>query len=107
MITFDETNHVFHLKNDRFSYCFSVERGKYLLHQYFGRPLRVFRGSAERPAIDRSFSPQPGAYENERTFSLDVVPQEFATNGHGDFRIPSLDVVLENGTNVVELWYEG
>ncbi|MCI6086843.1 MAG: alpha-galactosidase [Selenomonas sp.] len=107
MITFDETNHVFHLKNDRFSYCFSVERGKYLLHQYFGRPLRAFRGSAERPAIDRGFSPQPGAYENERTFSLDVVPQEFATNGHGDFRIPSLDVVLENGTNVVELWYEG
>ena len=51
MITFDETNHVFHLKNDRFSYCFSIERGKYLLHQYFGRPLRAFRGSAERPAL--------------------------------------------------------
>ena len=106
MITFNKATQVFHLKNDRYSYVIQIERGKYLLHQYFGRPLHEFRGSAQRPALDRSFSPQPGAYENERTFSLDVVPQELSTNGHGDFRIPSLDVALEDGTNVVELWYE-
>ena len=58
MITFDEKNQVFHLKNDRYSYSFQIERGKYLLHRYFGRPLHEFRGSAERPALDRSFSPQ-------------------------------------------------
>ena len=107
MITFDKATQVFHLKNDRYSYCIQIERGKYLLHQYFGRPLHEFRGSALRPALDRANSPQPAAYENERTFSLDVVPQELSTNGHGDFRIPSLEVVLEDGTNVVELWYEG
>ncbi len=60
-----------------------------------------------RPALDRANSPQPAAYENERTFSLDVVPQEISTNGHGDFRISSLEVVLEDGTTVIELWYEG
>ena len=107
MITFDKATQVFHLKNDRYSYVIQIERGKYLLHQYFGRPLHEFRGSALRPALDRANSPQPAAYENERTFSLDVVPQEISTNGHGDFRIPSLEVVLEDGTTVVELWYEG
>ena len=98
MITFDKATQVFHLKNDRYSYCIQIERGKYLLHRYFGRPLHEFRGSALRPALDRANSPQPAAYENERTFSLDVVPQELSTNGHGDFRIPSLEVVLEEYT---------
>lgn len=107
MITFDKETQIFHLKNARFSYVIELSRGKYLLHRYFGRPLRAFRGSAELPAVDRSFSPQPGAYENERTFSLDVLPLEFSMNGHGDFRIPSLDVVLPDGTNVLDLWYEG
>ena len=107
MISFDEQQQVFHLKNDRFSYVFSVARGRYLLHRYWGRPLRAFHGSAELPALDRSFSPQPGDYENERTFSLDVLPQEFSMQGHGDFRIPSFGVTLPDGTDVVDLFYDG
>ena len=59
MISFDEQTQVFHLRNDRFSYVFEVARGRYLLHRYWGRPLRAFRGSAELPALDRAFSPQP------------------------------------------------
>ena len=107
MISFDEQQQVFHLKNNRFSYVFSVARGRYLLHRYWGRPLRAFRGSAELPALDRAFSPQPGDYENERTFSLDVLPQELSLQGHGDFRIPSLGVTLPDGTDVVDLFYDG
>ena len=107
MISFDEQTQVFHLRNDRFSYVFEVARGRYLLHRYWGRPLRAFRGSAELPALDRAFSPQPEDYENERTFSLDVLPQEFSQQGHGDFRIPSLGVVLPDGTDVIDLFYDG
>lgn len=107
MISFDEQQQVFHLKNNHFSYVFSVARGRYLLHRYWGRPLRAFRGSAELPALDRAFSPQPEDYENDRTFSLDVLPQEFSQQGHGDFRIPSLGVTLPDGTDVVDLFYDG
>lgn len=107
MILFDEARNVFHLKNEKFSYVLQVVRNRYLLHRYWGRPLTEFRDSAVIQEIDRGFSPQPAAWENERTFSLDVVPQEYPMNGHGDFRIPAYEVELENGTNVVELFYAG
>ena len=107
MIQFNEEKQLFHLKNDSFSYVMEVVRGKYLLHRYWGRALRTYRDSAALQPVDRGFSPQPAAYENERTFSLDVVPQEYPSFGHGDFRIPGYQVQWENGTTVSELCYAG
>ena len=105
LITFDEANQRFHLKNNSISYVIDIARDKYLFHRYFGKSLKEFRDSAALQAIDRGFSPQPAAYENERTFSLDVLPQEYSTSNHSDFRIPAYEVELENGTTVTELFY--
>ena len=105
MIQFDEKKQIFHLKNDSFSYVIEIARGKYLLHRYWGKALREYRDAAALPAIDRAFSPQPAAYENERTFSLDVLPQEYSGYGHGDFRIPAYKVALADGTEVTEFLY--
>lgn len=77
MITFHEATGVFHLRNNKVSYVLQLTRGKYLLHRYWGRSIREFRDSRPFQAIDRAFSPQPALYENERTFSLDVLPQEY------------------------------
>ena len=107
MITYDESTGIFHLRNDSVSYVLQLVRGKYLLHRYWGRAIREFRDSRPFQAIDRSFSPQPAAYENERTFSLDVLPQEYPSYGHGDFRLPAYEVRLANGTTVTESVYEG
>ncbi len=107
MIQFDEKKKLFHLKNDTYSYIFEVVRDKYLLHRYWGRPLRTYNDAAAWPGVDRAFSPQPEAYENERTFSLDVLPQEYSAYGHGDFRIPAYEVELWNGTAITELSYTG
>ncbi len=106
MISFDEKTGIFHLKNDRMSYVIELVRGRYLLHRYWGKPLHDFRGSTPLAALDRAFCPQPAACENERTFSLDNLPREFAADGHGDFRIPSLSVRLADGTKVIELFYQ-
>jgi alpha-galactosidase len=106
MISFDEKTGIFHLKNDSMSYVIELARGKYLLHRYWGKPLHAFRGSTPLAALDRAFCPQPAAYENERTFSLDNLPLEFSADGHGDFRIPSLSVRLADGTKVIELFYQ-
>lgn len=83
MITFE--NERFHLHNKFFSYVIEISRGKYLFHRYWGRPLKEFRDSAPLQAIDRGFSGQLAAFENERTFSLDVLPQEYPVRGHTDF----------------------
>lgn len=107
MITFDEQNQRFHLKNKFISYVIEIARGKYLFHRYFGKALKEFRDSAPLQKIDRGFSGQPAAYENERTFSLDVLPQEYSTIGHSDYRIPAYEIELDDGTNILELFYSG
>ena len=104
MIDFDQATGVFHLHNDKVSYVLQVVRDCYLLHRYWGRPLKKFRDTAPMQSIDRAFSPQPAAYPNERTFSLDVLPQEYPAYGHGDYRLPAYEVRLANGTTVTELF---
>ena len=103
MIKFE--NQIFHLSNNFFSYVMEISRGKYLLHRYWGKTLREFRDSAPLQKIDRGFSGQLADFENERTFSLDTVPQEYPMNGRTDFRTPAYRVELENGTNITELNY--
>ena len=104
MINF--SNEQFHLHNKFFSYVMEISRGKYLLHRYWGKTLREFHDSAPLQKVDRGFSGQLAAFENDRVFSLDVVPQEYPVQGHTDFRIPSYKVELENGTNISELNYK-
>lgn len=106
MIQYDEKTGVFHLRNEQMSYVLQVVRGRYLMHRYWGRPLHAFRDSRPFQQIDRSFSPQPAAYENERTFSLDVLPQEYPSYGHTDYRIPAYEVRLKDGTTTTELFYK-
>ncbi len=103
MINFE--NERFHLRNKFFSYVLEISRGKHLLHRYWGKSLREFRDSAPLQKIDRGFSGQLKDFENERTYSLDVLPQEYPVRGHTDFRIPAYSVELENGTNISELNY--
>ncbi len=106
MISYNEKTGVFHLKNKKMSYVMQVVRGRYLLHRYWGRPIREFRDGRAFQAIDRAFSPQPGDYENERTFSLDVLPQEYPACGHLDYRTPAYEVKLADGTTTTELRYD-
>ena len=43
---------------------------------------------------------------NERTYSLDTLPLEYATEGIGDFRISAVGVRYENGASALDLRYE-
>ena len=107
MIQFDEKTGIFHLSNAKMSYVMQVVRGRYLMHRYWGRKLRTFRDSRPFQEIDRAFSPQPAAYETERTDSLDVLPQEYPSYGHVDYRIPAYEARLQDGTTTTELFYKG
>ena len=75
MIKFE--NQQFHLSNEYFSYVIEISRGKHLLHRYWGKTLKEFRDSAPLQAIDRANAGQLAEFENERTYSLDVLPQEY------------------------------
>ncbi len=44
--------------------------------------------------------------ENNRNYSLDTLPLEYATEGIGDFRIPAVGVRYPNGASALDLRYE-
>lgn len=102
-IRYDAAQGVFHLQTRSMSYLFQSLRG-FPAHLYWGR--RLGEGSASRllQRVERSsFCPNPVA--DDRTISLDTLPQEYPGYGTSDFRNPAYAVQLPNGTTATELLY--
>lgn len=103
-ITYDNVNKVFHLQAKNTSYIMKIFREGYLSHLYWGKKIRNVNPSEllilkERPA----FSANPDI--NDKTFSLDTLPQEYPAYGNTDFRTPAYQLQLENGTTITDLRY--
>ena len=52
---------------------------------------------------DRGFSGNPYEQRLNRGYSLDTLPQEYAGSGVGDYRLPAVQTVSENGSRSVDL----
>lgn len=77
-----------------------------LLHTYYGPRVENCDLSYRIRYVDRGFSPVPEEAGEDRTFSLDVLPQEYSTCGAGDFRLPSLELELPDGSRGADLRYK-
>ncbi len=103
MITYNEQNRTIKLDTPNTSYVLGVREGGFLLNLYYGRrlpddnlwPLAKRLSSA-------SFSP---CDPEDPTFSTDVAPMEYPTNGRGDFRAAALAVRGADGNSVTDLRY--
>ncbi|HEL1596768.1 TPA: alpha-galactosidase [Streptococcus suis] len=89
---------IFHLKTREFSYIIQVLETGDLVHRYFGKKIEKFSEGNKITYLDRSFSPSP--ITGDRTYSLDVLPLEYSSNGLGDFRTSALDVRNEFGVTL-------
>lgn len=87
-IIFKEKEKQFHLTTKNTSYIIGVLDAGYLAHLYYGKRIRNY---------------QIFNQELKENYNLDVIPQEFAAFGTGDFRTPSYEIQLENGTSTSEL----
>lgn len=105
MIKIDNNKLLFHLQGKETSYVMQVLDGGYLVHLYYGKRVNEYNGSNKIIYMDRGFAPNPTS--EDRTFSLDTVPQEYQAFGNGDFRIPAYQVKLENGSRITDLRYVG
>ena len=105
MIKIDDNRRLFHLQGKQTSYVMQVLEGGYLAHLYYGKRVNEYNGSNKIIYMDRGFAPNPTA--DDRTFSLDTIPQEYQAFGNGDFRIPAYQVKLENGSRISDLRYVG
>lgn len=98
VIEIHEIKQIFHLKTREFSYIIQVLETGDLVHRYFGKKIEKFSDGNKITYLDRSFSPSP--IIGDRTYSLDVLPLEYSSNGLGDFRTSALDVRNEFGVTL-------
>ena len=105
MIIQDNTTRVFTLQTRHTTYQLKADQNGVLLHTYYGP--RIQGGDLSRLIryADRGFSPNPNEVGNDRTYSLDTLPQEYSGSGAGDFRLPSLELELSDGSHVTDLRY--
>lgn len=104
-IQFDSKNKIFHLQAKDTSYIMEIVRDGYLVHNYWGRKINQYRHSNRLQLLDRGFSGNPYQHKEDRTFSLDTLPQEYPQYGNTDFRKPAYQIQLENGSTVTDLRY--
>ena len=106
-IYFDHAARTFTIETRDTEYQMAVDSYGYLRHVYYGR--RIGREDLRylHRRYDRAFSGNPNQTGSDRSYSLDVVCQEFSGCGVGDFRIPALIVCNADGSRCADLRYVG
>lgn len=107
-ITVDEKNALFTLHTKNSTYQMKADSFGTLLHTYYGKRTDNSDMSYLIVNKDRGFSGNPYPYGGkDKTYSLDVLPQEYSCYGTGDYRISALKVQNEDGSCAVSLTYKG
>ncbi len=105
-ITYDEQTKVFKLHTKNSVYQMQVRDYDTLAHLYYGADIGDSDASHRIISLDRGFSGNPYEAGDDRTFSLDVLPQEYSGYGNGDYRINAMEVTHEDGSDAIHLRYE-
>ena len=95
-ITVQENGRLFTIHTKNTTYQMKADRYGVLLHLYYGRRTE---GSMEYLLTygDRAFAGNINDAGEDRTYSLDFLPQEFPVSGTGDMRSPALIAEYGNG----------
>lgn len=101
-IRFHEQTGVFSLYTAHTLYQIKADATGVVLHLYYGKKADGDMDSLIR-YTDRGFSGNPYELSGNRGYSLDTLPQEYSGSGVGDFRLPAVQVLSENGSRSVDL----
>lgn len=105
-ILFDMDKRIFYLHTKNSTYQMQADKHGYLLHLYYGKRLDAPMDYM-LTFFDRGFSGNPYDADRDRTYSPDVLPQEFPVLGTGDYRNVAFKVREDNGCYGCDLRYEG
>lgn len=103
-IIFDEAKGLFHLQSRNTSYLIQLVHG-YPAHAYFGARLRHDSNLEGLVTFQERASFSPNPVPEDKSISLDSLPQEYPQYGTSDFRSPAYQVRLANGARATELTY--
>ncbi len=103
-ILYNEKEKVFHLQTKNTSYILKVLKDKYLAHVYWGKKINT--PDMENALLKRwiCFSAMPD--NDDKTYSLEFVCQEYPTGCGTDYRIPAVSAVYDDGSRTTELIYD-
>ncbi|MEE1304112.1 MAG: alpha-galactosidase [Agathobacter sp.] len=101
-ISYNPNSKIFSLHTKDTTYQMMVDKYGYLLHLYYGAKNCGFMDYMLVYA-DRGFSGNPSVAGNDRTYSLDTLPQEYPTLGTGDFRSYALNIENSDGSQCCDL----
>ena len=105
-IIFEEKTRIFTLDTKETTYQMQVDAYGYLLHLYYGRKAKGCMDYLITCA-DRGFSGNPYEAGEDRTYSMDALPQEYPCRGTGDYRSTALIVRDGAGITGSDLKFRG
>lgn len=105
-IHFNEHDHTFTLHTKHTTYQMQVSTLGNLRHLYYGRRTEGDCLDYQYILIDCGFSPNAYEMRERKNVSMDIQPQEYSSENTGDFRVPSLEVSMDNGIFGTDLRYQ-
>ena len=105
-IFYQQENRTFTLQTKQSTYQMKVDDFGFLLHLYYGSKVS---GNMDYllTYYDRGFSGNPYDAGDDRTYSMDVLPQEYPTMGIGDYRSSALMIRNHDESECCDLRYVG
>ena len=101
----NQNSKIFFIETKNTMYEMKVDEFGVLKHIWYGKKTNMdMEYLLDYP--DVGFSGQVYEARDNRTYSLDTMPQEYSSSGIGDFRINSIDVTQNDGSNAIDLRYK-
>ena len=97
-------DHIVHISNSKISYVMEVIDGKYLIHRYFGKTIRKYRGTGIPLYFKRGYNTSHRC--SVENVSFDDFPFEYPVRDSGDYRIPAISGVTESGIRHADFRFE-
>ena len=104
-IIYCEKDRTFTLQTKNTTYQMQVDRYGFLLHLYYGKKTDTCMDYL-LTYYDRGFSGNPYDAGEDRTYSMDTLPQEFPCYGNGDFRSTAFAVENADGSMSCDFRYK-
>ena len=102
-IVFEKESQRFFINTKNTTYIIEIVKNEFLAHLYWGKKIENYFGSNKIMFRDRGFS--PNIFKEDRTFSLDTLPQEYPQYGNGDFRPCAYHIIDKDNNTFSDLRY--
>ena len=103
-ITYNEQSREFHLYNSKISYLIKILANEQLGQLYFGK--RIPNRENHDYLVENTYRPVTSyVFDDDYSFSLGNVKQEYPAYGTTDQRRPALDIKQPNGSRITDFKY--